>query len=363
MQNFSQQSSSDDTIDLFELFGVIWQRKWLIIVITVVGILLAGIYAFSAKEQWTSKAQVRVPEPRQLTHYLNTEESYYRYAMLDKEDTLDTQKKLEDAFTIFSTSLFAIDTKLNAIRNSTYYKTLAEEIDNDTNRLNLLNDLASKNFVSSEAIANNRFIYNVQFAADNRADAHKTLVESISLINNQALETLFDRQENRIKNRILTLETRSKQIKDKAEQERQNKILELEQALQSARAADISGYTGDSPVIGNSIIDLKDSEMLFMLGENYLQAQLSTLSNSSVIYPANYYEILRNTENLHTLLDSEVEGQMFIYTQTPELPLKKDKPRKSLILVVGALFGGVIGVFYVLLQNAITNRRLSEQAQ
>lgn len=325
-------------------------------------ILLAGIYAFTAEEQWTSKAQVRVPEPNQLENYLDIEESYHRYAMLDSNTTLDTQKTLEEAFTIFSTSLFATDAKLDAIKNSAYYQTLVQNLNDETEQLSLLNNMVSRDLSASEAIKGNSFIYNVQFAAKTRADAHQTLVEALAIINSKALDLLYERQEKRIKNRILALETQSLRLKNTTEQERQNKILELEQALQSARNANISNYTGNNPVMGNSIIDLQNSEMLFLLGEEYLQAQLSTLSNTSPIYPAGYYESQRSAENLKTLLNQEAQGQLFTYTMTPELPLKKDKPRKGLILVLGALLGGVIGVFYVLLRSAIRNRRAAQQA-
>lgn len=362
MQNSTQQTDYNDTIDLFELFGTIWQGKWLVIAITCIGILLAGIYAFTAEEQWTSKAQVRVPEPNQLENYLDIEESYHRYAMLDSNTTLDTQKTLEEAFTIFSTSLFATDAKLDAIKNSAYYQTLVQNLNDETEQLSLLNNMVSRDLSASEAIKGNHFIYNVQFAAKTRADAHQTLVEALAIINSKALDLLYERQENRIKNRILALETQSLRLKNTTEQERQNKILELEQALQSARNANISNYTGNNPVMGNSIIDLQNSEMLFLLGEEYIQAQLSTLSNTSPIYPAWYYESQRSAENLKTLLNQEAQGQLFTYTMTPELPLKKDKPRKGLILVLGALLGGVIGVFYVLLRSATRNRRAAQQA-
>ena len=35
------------------------------------GIILAGAYAFTAKEQWTSQAQVRVSEPAQRAIFKN----------------------------------------------------------------------------------------------------------------------------------------------------------------------------------------------------------------------------------------------------------------------------------------------------
>ena len=349
MQNTPQQTTyNNDEIDLFDLLETIWQSKWFIITVTVACIILAGAYAFTAKEQWTSSAQVRVPEPSQLENYLNLEEAYYRYGMLDltldpskpsmssldpskpsmsSPATLDVEASLANAFTIFSTSLFAI------------------------------NDMASADFNVAEAIKNNRSIYNVQFSAESQSDAQNTLVEILEHINDNSLKLLYERLESRINNRILFLETRGAQLKSNSDQERENRLLELEQALQIARAAGVTDYTGNSPVMGNIIIDLKDSQMLFMLGENYLQAQLQTLSNTPTIYPPSYYEIEHNADNLKSLLGAETQGEMFVYTQTPQLPLSKDKPRKALILVLGAVLGGVIGTFIVLIRSALRNRR------
>ena len=82
-----------------------------------------------------------------------------------------------------------------------------------------------------------------------------------------------------------------------------------------------------------------------------------TLSNTPTIYPPSYYEIEHNADNLKSLLGAETQGEMFVYTQTPQLPLSKDKPRKALILVLGAVLGGVIGTFIVLIRSALRNRR------
>lgn len=371
MQNTPQQTTYNDEIDLFELFETIWKGKWLITAITCCFIILAGLYAFTAKEQWTATAQVSVPEPSRLDSYLAIEESYHRYAMLSADTTFDTQKALEEAFTIFRSSLFATDTKLEAISNTEYYQTLSQSLDDETARLRLLNNMVANSLSASAATTNNHFLYNVKFSAETSNNAYEVLVEAINHINNEALELLAERQENRIKNRVFTLETQALKLKNSTEQNRENKTLELQQALQAARAAGITEYAGVSPVIGsNSIINLQStdtplsqsSDMLFLLGENYLQAQLDALSNSPIIYPANYYEIQRNTESLQALLDQEIDGQMFFYTSTPKLPLVKDKPRKALILVLGALLGGVIGTFVVLLRSAIRNRRLKNQA-
>ena len=361
MQNSTQQTDYNDTIDLFELFGTIWQGKWLVVAITCLSILLAGIYAFTAEEQWTAKSQMRAPEQQHLQSYLDVQQAYNR--LLNPGTTINANQHLEEAFSLFGNGLFSQDDRLEAIRNSIYYKTEAELLEDEVARINLLDGMASKSLsIEEEKGAGDRALYKLSFSAKTPVNAQTTLIQVVEHMNKKTLDSLYERLENRIKYHLLSLEAQIQSIKDNTDQVRDNKLQQLKQALQSARASGIDEYTGSNPIAGNSIIDLKNPDTLFMLGENYLEAQLETLTNTPPIYSAEYYEILRNTESLKTLLTTEVEGQVFTYTETPKLPLKKDKPRKGLILVLGALLGGVIGVFYVLLRSAIRNRRAAQQA-
>ena len=47
-------SQRNDEIDLIELFRVLWKKKVWIVLSAFVCTLIAGIYAFTAKEQWLS---------------------------------------------------------------------------------------------------------------------------------------------------------------------------------------------------------------------------------------------------------------------------------------------------------------------
>lgn len=355
------QRGSNNEIDLFDLVIKIWQAKWTIIVISMLTIILAGVYAFTAKEQWTATAQIRTPEARELQNYLNIQQAYHH--ILNPGSTLDAEERLEEAFSVFSHNLFSKDERLEAISNTLYYKTQAEHLEDEVARLNLLNSMASKDFsVKVEEGVGEHALYNISFSAETGVDAQTTLIQAIESINDKALNLLYERLEGRINYQLSSLEAQSQSIKDSTDQEQKNQLEVLKQALQSARASGINDYSGSSPVAGDTIINLNDPNTLFMLGENYLQAQVDTLSNSNPVYSTKYYEILRNTEKLKTLLEPEITGQLFTFTEAPKLPLNKDKPRKGLILVLGAFLGGVIGIFYVLLRSAVRNRRAAQQA-
>lgn len=59
MENIqSSAGKRDDEIDLVELIKVLWNKKIWIVLSTIVFTALAAVYAFIAKEQWTSKAEV-----------------------------------------------------------------------------------------------------------------------------------------------------------------------------------------------------------------------------------------------------------------------------------------------------------------
>ncbi len=74
----SQEIRQNDEIDLIELIKVLWDKKIWIILSTFVFTLLAGIYAFTAKEQWTSKANVIAPKVNAIQEYVSFRRDYTR---------------------------------------------------------------------------------------------------------------------------------------------------------------------------------------------------------------------------------------------------------------------------------------------
>lgn len=81
----SHEQSSDE-IDLIEIFRILWNKKIWIILTTFLTTLLAGVYAFTAKEQWTSKATVIAPKLTELGEYLNVRREYNRILRVDPVD-------------------------------------------------------------------------------------------------------------------------------------------------------------------------------------------------------------------------------------------------------------------------------------
>ncbi len=350
--NTHTQPPSDE-IDLFDLFATLWKKKLTIILFTICSIALAAAYAFTAKEAWTSKAQVVPAKPIQLGAYLEAERRYYRYAQLNTDFSL--QDSINSAFQLFIQNIRATDNRLNFFKNSDYYKKQIATIKEEHKQQLTLEDIAFKNIAIKETVKNKTDSFDIDFTAETAVDAHSTLSDFIQYTNSTTQQKLFDNLFERVNERIATLEQSVSDTQKATEQTRKNQIEQFKQALQAAKAAGISAYEGQPSA--TMIVDFTNNNSLFLLGSTYLQAQLDALINSPLIYPVNYYQTQENIQNLKNILSLKSDGDTFEYTRTPSMPLTKDKPKKALILLVGAALGGILGCLFVLLQQVLRSRR------
>lgn len=365
-----QNTANKDEADLFDLIDILQNNKAKIVLITLISILLAAIYAFTTKEKWTSNAQVVAPEPVQLGTYLQAERKYYRFKSFEMDneinnrspslkvdDTFNLEKTLENVFRTFSGELNSFNNKLAYLQQSNYYNHLIEQKESELAKSILLSQLIEDISIKSD-IGNNTLL-NVSFTAEDPINAQKTLQGFIDQSNKNAQLKLFENLFERTNERINSLTELSQNMKKSIEQERQNQILVLKQAIRAATEAGINEYTGQSLATGNTIIDFNNTDTLFLLGQKYLMSQLNALENSPLIYPVSYYQTLSNIEELKGILNIEPKGVSFNYTRTADIPLTKDKPRKALILSLGALLGVIVACLYVLIQAAAKHRKKS----
>lgn len=346
--------TSSDRIDLLEFFTHLWKSRLSILTFTVLGIVLAAYYAFTSTEEWTSKAQITPPKATQLGSYLEVQRAYYRFA--DTNEKLNLENILKEAYTNLIIMLSAADNKRRFLQDSAYFLQQSNQESNEFKKQNMLLKMVESDLQVKEINNGKNHLYDVSFTAETASNAQKILQSYIEKTNAGVLNKLFLDLHALIKARILTLENKANNVKKQTEQIHKNKMLLLEQAIVTANAANITEYTGRSTVAGNTIIDFSGSENMFLLGEKYLAAELKAMQTSPVIYPVAYYQTLDNIINLQKLLRIEPKGMAFEYTQKPLLPLVKEKPRRSLIIILGALLGGVLGVGNALVRFVISKR-------
>lgn len=203
----------------------------------------------------------------------------------------------------------------------------------------------------------------IAISFDTALSAQTTLNDFICHIS----DTSFNFSKNEfiywIKDSISSLNYEKEVIEQDQSIQRKVQIQNLETALDMAKKAGIKEYSSalssNSSVANLAVSDTKiplsdsklaDGTYLFMLGEKNLQAQLDIAKTKEIVYSPRYYQIQEQLLKLNTLLPKveKVTGQSFSYISSPELPIKRDWPKRFILLLIGAVIGGVLSSLWVI---------------
>ncbi|KFC82510.1 Wzz/FepE/Etk N-terminal domain-containing protein [Hafnia alvei] len=129
-----------------------------------------------------------------------------------------------------------------------------------------------------------------------------------------------------------------------AQEKKVRRLSVLSEALKIAEA------TNTKSIMLKEANELSD-EMLFMLGVPALKTIIANESFWPLYLSDSYYsnlETLRALGEIKIRDDRSVTLEAFSFSQQPSLPVIKDAPKKTLILVLSVLLGGLIGAGIVL---------------
>lgn len=361
---------SSDEIDLIEIIRTLWDKKIWIILTTFLTTLLAGVYAFTAKEQWTSKATVIAPKVADMGSYLSLRSEYAN--ILNVKD-FTSQSVVDNLFKNFRTALFSDNIKREFFSQSKWFTEYASlnGLDTEDKRQKLLSDLIGKSLVITlpDLKKNpNAIGINISFVAETPVEAQKVLTEYVNFVNKTVLmedKTDFTAD---IQISIQNLELQKDNIQRDTENVRHVQLENLNNALDIAKSAGIKEYSriasdASSPqlVLGDALIPFTDSKLsdgtyLFMLGEKYLQAQVDTLTRNKIVYPISFYAIEKQISLLKGLeqkAENESSVASYYYLTSPDYPTTKDFPKRAIILLIGAILGGVVSSLIILVSRLL----------
>ena len=367
-----QKINESDEIDLIELVKNLWRKKLWIILSAFVFTAIAAGYAFTAKEQWTSKSVVIPPKVANLGDYLSFRSEYA--SILDIKD-FSQDKVSETVFHDFKTALFSRSLKEAFFSQSKWFNTYADKNANsEETKHKLLSNLVDKNLIVTVPDPKkdpNAIGVNVSFSAETPKEAQDVLSAYIQFVNQWVV--IQNKKDFLADISVVrgSLEIQKNKIKQDAENARQIQLENLTTALNIAKSAGIKDYSkslsGNISLLEVSLGDtrvpstdskLSDGTYLFMLGEQYLQAQVNTLKNAPLVYPLNYYNIEKQA-NLLSALEKKVEKEGavsgYYYLSEPDYPVIKDKPNKMLISLIGFILGLLVSILYIVLKNFLND--------
>lgn len=376
MNDINYQNNNE--IDLIELIKALWNKKIWILLSAFFCTAIAGVYAFTAKEQWTSTAIIVAPRSTDLGHLLPIRAEYAR---IIGDGDFSAGKLSGSLYGQFKHFLLSNDLKRKFLEQSellkNYTKNMTEEqkhayIENAVAKYLIVHEVDPKKKDLTEL---DKIGLKVTFSAETPKDAQSVLTEYVSFVNKYILNQINQEFKQEFNLRLDALKFTKEQIEENLTEAKKVQVENLTNALDIARKAGIKDFSrGNNNIsvpeymLGDARLNISDSKLadgtyLFMLGEKYLQAQLDIAKNNPVVYPTNYYSTDRELSKLTKLaprLESVENVKAYYYLSSPDYPIVKDKPKKALILAIGFIIGMLLSTFVILLGSVIqTNKKQS----
>ena len=361
-----QKATVNNEIDFIELIRILWTgRKWIILSGLIVT-LIAGSYAFLAKEKWTSTAEVIEPKILDLGNYLSLRREY---AQIMRE-TIPVSDVSKELFSKFDRLLYSLDNRSKFFEQSDEYKKLSEEKD-ETSKKKILYQLATEH-VSIEKPDSKKnpdlLGKRVSLSASTADSSQETLAQFIQFTSKEAVSLDSIEFKQNISNQITSLEYEVNVIEQDLSTIKKVQLDNLSKAYDIAREAGVKEYrnvdsskaTSTSEAqVSLSESKIADSPYLFMLGEKYLKAQIDTINNSKLIYPSKYYLMVSQLNQLKRLLSKfdTIDARSYSYLSSPSYPIKRDWPKRAILILIGGGIGGIMGCLVVLGRAIFLSRK------
>ncbi|GGZ92271.1 hypothetical protein DC083_02355 [Ignatzschineria ureiclastica] len=346
--NHKATQVDNDEIDLFELVANLWKEKIIIIVCTVLATVIAIAYAVMAAPIYQSQAAVlppRVsdivalnPEPQKedevLLRPISTSQVFALFTQILTSSTLKN-KFYED---LFLPSLS--DEERNKPAES-LRKAFAKVIDVKRAEQNEQQDLVTITLPKEAKMTQEWANLYITMAGD--------ITKNI-LIKDRSSE---------VENIVQALTIDIQLLREQAKLERESEIARLTEAYNIAREIGIFEPQKPEGKMMEEGAAYIDRNLPYLRGANALAAQLNVLKQRKNDDP--FIEELSNLQrqlNFYQSLQFKPELiKTYTFDQPAELPDFPIKPKKSLIVVIGFLIGGMMGIGIALVRVMIRNRR------
>ncbi|TCT09085.1 LPS O-antigen chain length determinant protein WzzB [Paralcaligenes ureilyticus] len=356
-QNVSQTYPSDE-IDLRELVQTLWASKLLIVLTTLIVTCIAAAYAFLSTPIYETQVQTLPPTSSDLASYNmanqlsgpavtgvtgNTGNTGGANGSTDNAVPILTSEESNNTFLrhVASTTLrqqFFTNTYLPAKSNA--------------------RDRATQELLWTRF--NKELVINLPKKPEDGGRMKLTLEgtnpETISNWANQYVQIALKATQKQLLNNLssaihLRLQSTQDQIailRKNAKVDRQNDIARLKEALTLAESIGL-----ENPSITGNLITSYTGSTMYLRGAKALQAELNLLEKRTSDDP--YIVELPNLLKKQALLQSiDLNPQhlsVAIIDQAATAPEDPIKPKKTLVLALGVILGGILGIFIVFIRQ------------
>lgn len=350
---YPQPTVNANEIDLINLVEILWRARTKIVA-TVFAFACAGILvSFLLPQKWTSQAIVTPAEPVQWQDLENT---LTKLRVLD----MDINVSRSDVFNLFIKKFQSPSLLENYLRSSPYVMDQLKVADIDEMDLHRAIVRLSEKMTAVDSNVgkkNETSLYTswtLSFTAPQAEEAQSVLQGYIHYISSIVEKETLEDIRNKLFIKTSFEKERLAMDRVRLKNQMEANIQRLNYSLEIANAAGIK-----KPVYSNGQAVKDDPDFSISLGADGISRKLEI--EKSVTDVAEINGELRNrqyhVDQLLAMNVSDVKFTPFKYQLSPSLPVHKDGPAKSMIVILAALLGGMVACGGVLLNYAMVSRK------
>ncbi|WP_448871377.1 LPS O-antigen chain length determinant protein WzzB [Desulfobulbus propionicus] len=331
----------NDEIDLRELAATLWKGKLLILAITALFSIAGIAYALLARQEWSSKAVVTAPMPAQVKQLRLRLENIKAVNPKDDSsmDKFFTAFSEANLFTDFIEAFKSFDNKSEFLKTHGYVPE-ADKI-NAGSRQSFLEKTAKKIIASQKK---QETFYTLSVVADNAPEARKWLSAYLNFLQTREVAIKNQQLKVEIANQSQSLAFKHQILKVDTLKRLNEEITRTEFALRISKTAGV-----ETPVenLNNQTIFPID------LGAKALSEKLNVLKeikDPEIINPE-LADIRLRLDGLQAVPMASVSFTSYHLLQSPTEPLSRDKPKRSLLVVLATVAGLLVGMMTALFRS------------
>ncbi|MEB1052471.1 LPS O-antigen length regulator Wzz(fepE) [Citrobacter portucalensis] len=350
---YPQPTANANEIDLVNLIEILWRARTKIIA-TVFAFACVGILvSFLLPQKWTSQAIVT---PAEAVQWQGLENTLTKLRVLD----MDISVSRGDVFNLFIKKFQSPSLLEEYLRSSPYVMDQLKGADIDEMELHQAIVRLSEKMKAVDTNLgkkNETSLYTswtLSFTAPQAEEAQSVLKGYIQYISALVVKETLEDIRNKLSIKTSYEKERLEMDRVRLKNQLEANIQRLNYSLEIANAAGIK-----KPVYSNGQAVKDDPDFSISLGADGIERKLEI--EKSVTDVAEINGELRNrqyhVEQLLAMNVGDVTFTPFKYQLSPSLPVKKDGPAKSMIVILAALLGGVVACGGVLLNHAMMSRK------
>ncbi|MEB5749855.1 LPS O-antigen chain length determinant protein WzzB [Leclercia adecarboxylata] len=315
--NAVMRSNDPEQIDLMDLLVQLWRGKWLIAVFVSIALVIAGLYLAFAKEKWTSTAIITQPDAAQIGSYSNALNILYG----------SNAPKLTEIQA-------SVITRYNAS-----FSALSQTLENGA---------VPETLTIEPTVKGQEMPLSIKYVGNSAEAAQKQVAQYIQQIDELIQKELEVDLNDNIKQQVTSLNDVLGNQQTIAQEQKDLRIRQITEALKYAEAANIT-----TPKIQQT--QDVTQETMFLLGTEALQSMIAHESSRPLTLSDSYYQNKQKLLDIQKLKIDPTTIHAYRYVMKPDLPIRRDSPKRSLVLVLAVLLGGIVGSGIVLGRNALRN--------